>query len=78
MEIKLQVAFSRSVCFWGAQAASLLHSATGRMYLANANAGNDAKAVRGKLPRTTGWQPVLLRPDCLIAREEMGCNELRD
>jgi hypothetical protein len=34
--------------FWGAQAASLPRSAAGRTH-----------DVRGKLPRTAGWQPAL-------------------
>ncbi len=51
--------FSQSTILWGAQAASLQSSAACRRHRA-------FEGLFGKLPKSTGWQPVL--PDPLNSR----------
>ncbi|PYJ68454.1 MAG: hypothetical protein DME75_13060 [Verrucomicrobia bacterium] len=46
--------FSQSITVWGAQAASLQSSAACRRHWA-------FEELFGKLPKRTGWQPVLPR-----------------
>ena len=48
------------LCFWGAQAASLQRLAACQTHFRSIHRVR-CEHVRGKLPRTTGWQPVLPR-----------------
>jgi hypothetical protein len=52
-------------CFWGAQAASLSFSAACRKALERSMTEvlSTRGKVVGKLPTTTGWQPVLPKID---------------
>src|SRR6185503_9363866 len=68
MEIENQLATGKELGewlanyeFWGAQAASLHGAAACRAEVRSAGGRREIHEVSGKLPETTGWQPVLPR-----------------